>query len=119
MSSSCFQKDRSTLAAIGRGRGQSAAGGCQSPLLDIGFHKDESRLAKIDMENTRAGGTDGGEEVVPHHARVCVLEPFAVPCKEDGACPGSVATADNIALKVDGSIRVSTERRIAVLLAVL
>lgn len=110
MGCSCFQKDRSTLAAIGWRWSQSAAGWCQPPLLDIGLHKDESRLAKVDMENTRARGPDGGEEVVPHHACVCILEPFAVPSEEDSACPGSVATAHDIALKVDGSIGVSAER---------
>lgn len=71
------------------------------------------------MEHTGTCGANGREEIGAAKARVGVLDASSVPGKENVAVPRSIATADHVSFKVDGSIRVSAPGRVAVLLTVV
>ena len=71
------------------------------------------------MEHTGTGGSHGREEIGATKARVGVLDTSSIPCKKNVAVSRSIATADHVSFKVDGSIRVSAPGRVAVLLAIV
>ena len=76
----------------------------QTPFLDIRFDEDEAGLAEVDVHGARAVCANGGEEVLSFETVSYVVEFFAVASEEDGARPGAIADAYNVALDVGGAV---------------
>ncbi len=95
-----LEEDASLLRSVWRRRRQRSRHRGQAPLLDVGLDEHKAGLAEVDVHDGGAVGADGGEEVVRLQAVDHVLELLAVACEEDGACPGAVANADDVALDV-------------------
>lgn len=88
------------LATVRRWWRETAGHGRKTPFLDVGLDEDEAALAKVDVHGAGPLRADGGEEVLRFEAVSHVVEFFAVTGKEDGAGPGTVADADDVALNV-------------------
>lgn len=61
---SAFQQNTALLRAIWRWWCQATSYRSKPPLLDVGLNEDEAGLAEVDMDNGRAVGTNGWEEVL-------------------------------------------------------
>ena len=97
------------LAAVRWWWSQAAGHGRQSPLLNIGFDEDESHLAEIDVNSTRAVSPNGREEVLAFQVVRELVQLLAVPGEENGAGARSVPYADDVSLDIRGSIRGGSE----------
>lgn len=98
--SATFEKNAALLAAVWGRWGEAASHRSQSPLLDIGFDKDETHLAKVDLDVTWPVGSDGREEVLRLEAVGNIIQLLAVASEKDSSGAGSVADSYNVSLLI-------------------
>jgi hypothetical protein len=105
-----FQQNAPLLAAIGRRRCERTSLRCETPLLHVCFYENESHLAEVDVNISRAICANRGEEVLALKAVCDVLESFAVAGEENSTGPRAIAYAYYVALYESWRIVCCVER---------
>ena len=87
------KEDTTAFRTVRRRWGKCSDTWCQAPLLDVGFNKDESSLAKVYVDTTGSVGTHGWEQIVVHESGERVIHLPAVPGVEHCSGAGTVTDA--------------------------